>query len=122
MLGHFIVSKDDSPADILGGVFFVDGSVAKLTRPLDKDIDSSNEDLVGFARAIKRALPDSPTTAVVSVRHEQASNAETDIVVLSFPDGRGIELHIGTLDKPNANMNMDKRDFVSVDEVLEAPH
>jgi len=33
MLGHFIVSNDDSPADILGGVFFIDGKVAKLTRP-----------------------------------------------------------------------------------------
>jgi len=86
---------------------------------LDKDTDTSNEDLVNFARAIKRALPERPTTAFVSVRHEQASNAETDIVVLSFPDGREIEIDIGTLDKPNENTN--KRDFVSVDEVFEAP-
>jgi hypothetical protein len=120
MLGHFIVSKEDSSFEILGGVFFVDGRVARLTRPLDKDIDGSNEEVVSFARAIKRTLPDSTTTALVSVRHEQTSNAETDVINLSFPDGRGIEIHLGTLDKPNENTN--QRDFVSVDEIFEAPH
>jgi hypothetical protein len=120
MVGHFIIPKEDSSFDILGGIFFVNGRVAKLTRPLGKDIDTSDEELVSFARVLKRALPDGTTTALVSVRHEQASNAETDIMVLSFPDGRGIEIDVGTLDKPNENTN--KRDFVSIDEILEAQH
>jgi len=120
MLGHFIVPKEDSSFEILGGIFFVDGRVARLTRPLDRDMDGSNEELVSFVRTIKRTFPDGTTTALVSVRHEQTSNAETDVITMSFPDGRGIEIHLGTLDKPNENTN--QRDFVSVDEIFEAPH
>lgn len=119
-LGHFILSKQESPQDIFGAIYFYGGKVSRVTRPLAKDVDTSNEDVVGLARAIKRSLPtDSDTdstTVVVSVRHEHASNAESEVVSFSFPDGRGIELRIGSLDKPDANM---KRDFVTLDEILE---
>jgi|SRR5579859_618772 len=118
--GHFILSTEDS-SQIIGGIFFSNGKVVRITRPIAADIDSWNEDVVGFARALKRSLPieasNSETPMYVSVRHERISNAESDIVSLSFPNGRGIELHIGTIDKPNTETN--KRDFVTVDEILE---
>jgi hypothetical protein len=118
--GHFILSQKESPQDIFGAIFFSGGKVVRVTRPLAKEVDTSNEDVVGFARAIKRSLPaDSDTettTVVVSVRHEHGSNAESEVVSFSFPGGRGIELRIGTLDKPD---NMGKRDFVTLDEILE---
>jgi hypothetical protein len=121
-LGHFIVSKDEGSFGILGGIFFVDGKVVKLTRPLDNEIDTSNEELVSFVRAMKRALPEVPSTALISVQHEPTSNAETYVLRFSFRDGKGIELSIGALDKPSESMNSNKRDFVSMTEILEAPH
>jgi hypothetical protein len=120
MLGHMIFPKEEPPQDIFGAIFFSGGKVVRVTRPLAKEVDTSNNDVVGFARAIKRSLPaDSDTettTVVVSVRHEHGSNAESEVVSFSFPGGRGIELRIGTLDKPD---NMGKRDFVTLDEILE---
>jgi hypothetical protein len=85
-----------------------------------KEVDGYNDDVVGFARAIKRSLAaegDAEMTAIVSIRHERISNAESDVVLLTLRDGPGIEIHIGTLDKPNALT--DKRDFVTIDEILE---
>jgi hypothetical protein len=107
MPGHFIVTKESSER-ILGGIFFSSGKVARVTRPPAEEVDTWNDDVVGFARAIKRSLladTGSGTTVVVSGRHERMSNAESDVVSFSFPNGRGIELHIGTLDKPDTNTN-----------------
>jgi hypothetical protein len=121
ILGHFIVAKDGSPFHILGSISFRYGKVFRLTRPLADDVDTSSDDVVGFVRALKRSLPteatDSEVIVHVSVRHERMSNAESDVVFLTYPNGRGIELHIGTLDKPGTGMNT--RDFVTMDEVLE---
>jgi hypothetical protein len=72
---------------------------------------------------MKRALPEGePSTALISVQHEPTNNAETDILLFSFRNGKGIELRIGTLDKSSEGMNTNKRDFVSMTEILEAPH
>jgi hypothetical protein len=117
ILGHIILPNEESPQRILGNIFFSGGKVLRITRPLAEDVDTYSEDLVGFVRAIKRSLPEGETRVVVSVRHERISNAESDVVSLSFPNGRGIELHIGTLDKPITEIN--KRDFVTLDETLQ---
>jgi hypothetical protein len=121
ILGHFIASKDGSPYHMLGSISFRNGRVQRMTRPLADEIDTSNDDAVGFARALKRSLPseasDSEIVIHVSVRHERMNNAESDVVYFSFPNSRGIELHIGTLDKPAKDTN--KRDFVTMDETLE---
>jgi hypothetical protein len=117
--GHFILKKGTEAA-MLGGVFFADQKVTRLTKPMADDVDSYNEDLVAFARALKRVLHndagDVERTAKISVQHEKVSNAESDIISITFSDGRGIELHIGTLDKPFQSMN--RRDFVTADETL----
>jgi len=119
VLGHMILPKEEPSQGILGAIFFSGGRVVRVTRPLAKEVDTWNEDVVGFARAIKRSLSSDTDTAtvVVSVRHEHLSNAESDVVSFSFPDGRGIQLQVGTLDKPDANTG--KRDFVTLDEALE---
>ncbi len=121
VLGHFILAKNDDPFHMLGSISFRNGKVIRMTKPLDDDIDTYNEDLVSFARALKRSLPseatDSEITLHVSVRHERVSNAESDVVSLLCPNGRTIQLHIGTLDKPGKDTN--KRDFVTMEETLE---
>jgi hypothetical protein len=118
--GHFILKKDGTQTAMLGAVFFADQRVARLTKPMADDVDFSNEDLVAFTRALKRVLQndagDVERTAKISVQHEKVSNAESDIISITFSDGRGIELHIGTLDKPFQSTN--RRDFVTADETL----
>src|SRR5579859_8044282 len=99
--GHFIWKKDGTETSMLGGIFFADQKVTRLTKPMADDVDFSNEDLVAFTRALKRVLQndagDFERTAKISVQHEKATNAESDVISITFPDGRGIELHIGTL-------------------------
>jgi hypothetical protein len=80
---------------------------------------------VGFARTLYRALAattgDSDSTVHVSVRHEHASNAETEVLSLSFPDGRGVRLTMITLDKPLSGSPSDARDQVTLEELLNPP-
>src|SRR5690348_13557033 len=117
--GHFILKKDGTETSILGGIFFADQKVTRLTKPMADDVDFSNEDLVAFTRSVKRVLQNDAgvfSTARISIQHERASNAESDVILITFPDGRGIELHVGILDKPNQLTN--KRDFVTADEIL----
>lgn len=121
MLGHMILPKEESPQRILGAIYFSGGKVVRITRPMAEDVDTSNDDVVAFARAIKRTLVAETSTSgtsilVVSVQHERIGNAESDVVFFQFPNGHGIELHIGTLDKPNLVTN--KRDFATLDETL----
>jgi hypothetical protein len=122
--GHFILKENGTETSILGGIFFAGLKVARLTKPMADNVDFSNEDLVAFTRALKRVLQndagDFERTARTSVQHEKANNAESDVISITFPDGRGIELHVGTLDKPNELTN--KRDFVTADEILESAH
>ena len=54
--GHFIWKKDGTETSILGAIFFADQKVTRLTKPMADDVDFSNEDLVAFARALKRVL------------------------------------------------------------------
>jgi len=121
ILGHLIVANGDDPFHILGSISFRNGKVVRMTKPLDNDIDTYNDELVAFARALKRSLPseaiDSEVTIRLSVQHERVSNAESDTVSLLWPNGRSIQLHIGTLDKPQKEIN--KRDFVTMEEILE---
>ena len=118
--GHFIVSKSQ-PETILGTIQFVNHQVVRITKPIADDVDFSNEDLVGFTRALKRLLQrdagDSGGRATISVTKENPTNAEVDRVLIKFDDGRGIEIAVGMLDKPNQLTN--KRDFVTADETLE---
>lgn len=120
--GHFISKKNGTEFSMIGGIFFADQKVTRLTKPMADNVDFSNEDLVAFARALKRVLQndagDFGRTARISVQHEKATNTESDTITITFPDGRGIELHVGTLDKPNQLTN--KRDFVTADETLES--
>lgn len=98
---HYIISKGKSSPRVLGSVFFSEGKVASMSRDLADDVDTFNEDLVAFMRAFKRSLPEGNTSALVSLRHERAGNAESDVVTLVFPNGRGLELHFATLDAPS---------------------
>lgn len=123
MAGHFILLKEGLPKRTLGTVYFSGGKVVRITRPLDDDVDTSSDDVVAFAMALKRSISaevgDSDRTILVSLRHENMANGESDVVSFTFPDGRGIELHIGTLDKPDAQIP--KRDFATIDEDLDLP-
>lgn len=120
--GHFILKEVGTETSIIGGIFFADQKVTRVTKPMADDVDFSNEDLVAFIRALKRVLRndtgDFERTARISVLHQKATNAEADVIAIIFPDGRGIKLHVGTLDKPNELTN--KRDFVTADETLES--
>ena len=116
MAGHFILPKEASTQPILGAIYFSGGKVVRISRGLADNVDTFNENLVAFVRAFKRSLPDGETSAVVSVRHERISNAESDVLTLVFANGRGLEFHIGTLDTPNES---NRRDFVTLDETLE---
>lgn len=120
MRGSFILSKVND--GILGTIFFTGEKVVRITRPLDTEIDTSNDNVVAFARAIDRALwrpgdKERKLTVQVSVRHERMTNAESDVLSLSFPNGRGIQIQVGTLDQANAGTN--RRDFATLDEILE---
>jgi hypothetical protein len=123
MPGHFILTKEDPPqgSGILGTVHFVGGKIMSITRPLDDEIDTQNDHVVAFARAFNRALSptmgDGETTVRVSVLHERLSNGQSDALSLTFPNGRGIRIRIGTLDK--ADTTNTKRDFATLDETLE---
>lgn len=130
MSGHFIVSKDGE-ARLLGEVFFVGGKVEMVTRPLgDEDYPSWSEDAVGFARAFYRALApisgvSESKTVYLSVEHERAKNADTEILSLAFPDGRGVRFNLIHLDKPLPNtpveLGGDKTEQVTLEEFLESP-
>jgi hypothetical protein len=123
MVGHFILSKQSG--EIIGSVFFVAGKVARLTRPLDMEFNTGNDDVVAFARALDRSLislnSDAPNAVVmISTQHERASNAESETLSFRFLNGsRSVELQIVTLDTPDKETG--KRDSISLDEVLEAP-
>src|SRR5882762_3945712 len=121
ILSHFISSKDGSEFRILGTIAFRDGKVLRMTRPLDNDLDTYSHDVVAFVRALKRSIPseasESEVVMRVFIRGEHVTNAESETIFFSFPNGRGIELHVGTLDKPPKEVN--KRDFVSMNETLD---
>ena len=121
ILSHIISPKDGSEFRILGTIAFRDGKVLRMTRPLDNDLDTYSDDVVAFMRALKRSIPseasESEVVMHVSIRRERVTNAESETIFFSFPNGRGIELHIGTLDKPPKEVN--KRDFVTMNETLD---
>ena len=97
--GFFILPKKESPQPILGAIWFRDHKVVSVSRELADNVDTSSDDLVAFMKAFKRSLPEGSTMAVVGVKHEQASNAESDVLTLSLPDGHSIVIRIVTLDK-----------------------
>ena len=118
--GHFILEKEGTETKIVGTVFFSDQRVTSMSRPIAEEVDTSNDDLVAFTRALKRVLQndagDTGRAATISVQHERFSNAESDLISIKFPDGRGIELEVGTLDRADARTN--KRDFITANEIL----
>ncbi|MCU1268911.1 MAG: hypothetical protein JWN74_205 [Acidobacteriaceae bacterium] len=116
MVGHFVLPKEESTQAILGVIYFSEGKVVRISRALADNVDTFNEDLVAFMRAVKRSLPEGETSAAISVKHERVSNAESDVVTFVFANGQGLEFHIGTLDTPN---DSNRRDFVTLDETLE---
>jgi hypothetical protein len=121
--GHFIRTKDGPPYRMLGSIWFADGKVSRISQPIDEDFDGYNDDVVRLARALSRALAatsgDSSSTLMLSVQHTRMSNGNGDTVSLTFPNGRGIELQVITLDNPDKTTN--KRDAVTLDEVLQSP-
>ena len=54
------------------------------------------------------------TSAVIGVGHKQASNGESDVMTIEFPDQCRIVITSVTLDKAAGS----KRDFVTVDEII----
>jgi hypothetical protein len=112
--GYFILPKDEKNVSILGAIWFKGQKVARVSRELAQDVDTSSDDLVAFMRALKRSFPQGVTSAVIGVRHEQASNGESDVMTIEFPDQRRIVINLMTLDKAAGS----KRDFVTVDEVI----
>jgi hypothetical protein len=118
--GHFIAKKDQ-PEVLIGTIYFDNHEVARLTKPIADDVDFSSDGLVAFTRAIKRVLQndagDFGRRATITVVKDKPINAEADKILIKFDDGRGIEIHVGTLDKPSELTN--KRDFVTADETLE---
>jgi hypothetical protein len=121
LVGHFIRPKTGVPL-ILGSISFsTSGKVVRLSKPLDDEIDSSSEDLVGFIRALRNAIDSGesgvPKPLMVSVEHENITNASSQIIRFRFLNGREIEIHVGALDKSNPDTG--KRDFATMDEVLE---
>lgn len=123
MLGHLILAKEESAQRVLGTIFFVGEKIAEIDRPLDDTFDSNSDDVVALARALDRNLSqetgDSSAKVFVYAQHERMQNAESEILSLTFPNGRGVVLTIYTLDAPSKLTN--KRDSVSLDEVLVAP-
>lgn len=113
---HFIILQGESSQPMLGAVYFSGGKVVRISHELASDVDMSEENLVTFVRAFKRALPEGSSSAVVTVRHEAASNADSDVMTIVFTNGRGVELRIGILDTPDKS---NRRDFVTLEETLE---
>jgi hypothetical protein len=117
-----ILPKEENAPGMRGTVFFSAGRVVKISRPgVTDDVNEWSDDLVALARAISRELAteagDAEKPAFVSVQHERMGNAEEDVVSIRFADGSGIELTVGTTDKPNAFNG--KRDFANLEETLE---
>ena len=121
--GHFIRTKEGPPYRLLGSIWFRAGKVSRISQPIDSEFDGYNDEAVHLARALYRALApttgDSSSTVLLSVQHTRMSNGEGDTLSLSFPNGRGIELQVITLDNPDKTTN--KRDAVTLDEILESP-
>ena len=110
--GYFILSRDKLSPEMLGGIWFRNHRISSITRYLASDVDSFDGNLVAFIRALKRSLPEETTTAIVTIRHEQASNGESDIVTLSFLSGRKLTIRILTLDSSTNS----QRDSVTLEE------
>src|SRR6266699_1423115 len=79
---HFVLQKEGSKWKMLGAVWFSGGRVVRISQELAPDVDTSNEDLVAFIRAFKRAVPEGSKSAVVSVRHETGSDADFDVLAI----------------------------------------
>jgi hypothetical protein len=114
--GHFVLQKEGSKMKQLGAIFFSGEKVVGLSYDvLPPEVDTSNEHLVAFARALKRALPEGPKPAIVSVKHGPGSDADFDVLTIVFADGQGIRLTIVTPDLPDSR---NSRNFVSLEETL----
>jgi hypothetical protein len=104
-LSQFIVPKEEPSSRILGTISFDRGRVTGATRPLGQEAYVPwDQDVVSFARTLQRSLSpvsgDAQKTAHVSVHHERSTNGESEILSISFTNGRGLRLQIITLDKP----------------------
>jgi hypothetical protein len=124
LAGHFIILKGQSDQGIAGTIFFASGKVAEIDRPIDSDkYDYASSDVVGFARALDRALAqdvgDSSAAVRLSAQHVRSSNGDGENLSISFPNGRTVQLQIITLDTPLAGTTA--RDSVNLNEIVEAP-
>jgi hypothetical protein len=117
MPGYMISPKEGPQYEVLGIVYFLGGRIVRITRPLASGVD----DLVTFVRAMQSVLGTGENTygrtAVVSVRHDRRSNGSSEVVQIIFQDGRGIDLTLTTLDKPDPDTNA--RDFPMLDATLD---
>jgi hypothetical protein len=55
------------------------------------------------------------------VSHERTTNAETEVLSLTFPDGRGVRLKVIKLDKPLAGAPAGSQEQANLEEYLEPP-
>ena len=118
---HNIREKGESEV-IIGSIEFANQQVVRLTKLFAEDVefDASSKDLVAFIGRLKRVLQsdagDVGRTATIAVMKAKFGNGEIDRVLITFDNGRGIEIRIGTFDKPNES---NLRDFAVASETLE---
>jgi hypothetical protein len=121
-VSQFIVPKEERR--ILGTISFDRGRVCSATRPLGEEAYMPwDQDVVSFARTLQRSLSpvsgDAETTAHVSVHHERSTNGESEILSISFTNGRGLRLQIITLDKPFPDAPSESKEQAILEEFLE---
>jgi hypothetical protein len=88
---------------MLGGIFFSNGRVVRITRGLNDDFDEHGDDVVAFVRVLKRTLAsygEHPMSAVVAVQRQSMEDGESDVIFIKLSDGRGIQIELATTDKP----------------------
>lgn len=128
MAGQFILKEngEGSTPQILGSIYFRNGKVLSVTRPLGEEVYVPwSADTLGFARTLERSLApstgDFDTAARISLRHQRSINAESEIISFTLPTGRGVRITIVHLDKPFEGTPSESKDQVNMEEFLESP-
>jgi len=123
-VGQLILPKEESQFRILGTIFFGHGKVTNVTRPLGEEAYLPwSEDVLGFARTLQRALSpgtgDSDTTIHLSIRHERMNNGESEVLSITFPNGRGTRIILISVGKASEGAPPESREQANLEEFLE---
>ena len=94
-----------------------DGKVTRITRPRDRKVSPESVAAVALGRLMIRALSqregDLSSTIQVTTQHQRLANGESETLLLSYPNRKGVELKILTLDTPSPATG--HRDSVGLD-------